>query len=92
MDKLNEWLTSVEQKTELLILRMEEYKKEISKLKYENQLLNDQIAHFSAESKSDNNVVNIANQNFAKADTESIKKKIDGIVEEIDQALAVLTN
>jgi molecular chaperone GrpE (heat shock protein) len=92
MEKLNEWLSSVEQKTDQLILKLESYKKEVSNLETENQSLREKIAQLNEEGQSNVKVVNIANENFAKADTESIKKTIEGIVEEIDQALAVLSN
>ncbi|MBX7182861.1 MAG: cell division protein ZapB [Bacteroidia bacterium] len=92
MEKLNDWLSAVEQKTDLLIEKLEALKKENSSLTSENQTLREKNAQLESEGIVQHSVHSGAPENFAKADTESIKKTIDGIVKEIDQALAVLSN
>ncbi len=92
MENLNVLLNSITEKTNIVLGKMDGLKAENLRLQSENKALNEKITELETAIEANAKVINIAPQNYAPASTESIKKTIDGIVSEIDQALAILSN
>jgi regulator of replication initiation timing len=91
MEKLNELLSEIGQKTDLILEKMEKIKQENAVLQTENTLLKDENRGLKSQIADNVKSSNIAPENYAQAPTESIKKTIDGIVSEIDVALTLLS-
>jgi len=91
MENLSTLINSVNEKTILVLSKLEGVKAEKMRLAIENEQLRNELELLKSEKILNAKVINIAPENYATAQTESVKKTIDEIVGEIDQALALLT-